>query len=158
MKRIVLFLGTNLAVLAVLSVVMQILGVDGLLEQNGLNSGGLLVMAAIMGFGGAFISLAISKWMAKRTMGLHVIVLPRNPQEIWLVDTIRRQAQAAGIGMPEVGIFESPDMNAFTTGARRDAALVAVSSGLLNVMSQREAEAVLGHEITHIANGDMVTW
>jgi heat shock protein HtpX len=157
MKRLILFLATNIAILAVLSIVMQLLGVDRMLAQNGQSPMGLFIMAAVFGFGGSFISLAISKWMAKRAMGVHVIEQPRNPQEAWLVETVRRQAQAAGIGMPEVGIFESADMNAFATGPRRNAALVAVSSGLLNGMSQREAEAVLGHEITHVANGDMVT-
>jgi len=157
MQRIVLFLGTNLAILGVLFVVMQVFGVDQALEQRGQSVVGLLTMATILGFGGAFVSLLISKWMAKRTMGVHLIELPRNPQEIWLVDTVRRQAKAAGIGMPEVGIFESPHMNAFATGPRRNSSLVAVSSTLLNVMSPREAEAVLAHEISHIANGDMVT-
>jgi heat shock protein HtpX len=157
MKRILLFVATNIAILAVLSLVMQVLGVDRMLAEQGQNYVGLLIMAAIFGFGGSFISLAISKWMAKRAMGVHVIVKPRNSQETWLMETVGRQSQAAGIAMPEVGIFESSDMNAFATGARRNAALVAVSSGLLNGMSQREAEAVLGHEITHIANGDMVT-
>jgi len=157
MKRIVLFLATNLAVLLVLSVVMQVLGVDRMLAQNGQNPVALLIMAAIFGFGGAFISLAMSKWMAKRSMGVYVVQQPRNSTEAWLLETVRRQSEAAGIKMPEVGIFESPDMNAFATGARRNAALVAVSTGLLNGMSQREAEAVLGHEISHVANGDMVT-
>jgi heat shock protein HtpX len=157
MKRIFLFLATNIAVLAVLSVVMRILGVDQMLTQNGQDPVALLIMAAIFGFGGSFISLLISKWMAKRAMGVQVIEQPRNAQEAWLVETVRRQAEAAGIKMPEVGIFDSPDMNAFATGARRNAALVAVSSGLLNGMSQREAEAVLGHEVSHVANGDMVT-
>jgi heat shock protein HtpX len=157
MKRIVLFLATNLAVLMVLGVVMQLLGVDRMLAQQGQNYLGLLIMAAIFGFGGSFISLAMSKWMAKRSMGVYVIEQPRNAKETWLLETVRRQADAAGIKMPEVGIFESPDMNAFATGARRNAALVAVSTGLLNQMSQREAEAVLGHEVSHVANGDMVT-
>jgi heat shock protein HtpX len=157
MKRIILFLATNIAILAVLSVVMQIFGIDRMLAQQGQNYIGLLIMAAIFGFGGSFISLAISKWMAKRAMGVRVIDQPGTAQEAWLVETVRRQAQKAGIGMPEVGIFESADMNAFATGARRDAALVAVSTGLLNGMSQREAEAVLGHEVSHVANGDMVT-
>ncbi len=157
MKRIVLFLATNIAILAVLSVVMELLGVDRMLAARGQSSLGLLIMAAIFGFGGSFISLALSKWMAKRAMGVHVIDQPRNTQEAWLIETVRRQAQVVGIRMPEVGIFESPDMNAFATGARRNAALVAVSSGLLNTMSQREAEAVLGHEMSHVANGDMVT-
>lgn len=157
MKRIVLFLATNIAVLIVLGVVMQILGIDRMLAENGQNPVALLVMAAIFGFGGAFISLAMSKWMAKRSMGVYVVQQPRNSTEAWLLETVRRQADAAGIKMPEVGIFESPDMNAFATGARRNAALVAVSTGLLNGMSQREAEAVLGHEVSHVANGDMVT-
>jgi heat shock protein HtpX len=157
MKRIFLFLATNIAVLAVLSVVMRILGVDQLLAQNGQDPAALLVMAAIFGFGGSFISLLLSKWMAKRAMGVQVIEQPRNAQEAWLVETVRQQAEAAGITMPEVGIFNSPDMNAFATGARRNAALVAVSTGLLSGMSQHEAEAVLGHEISHVANGDMVT-
>ncbi len=157
MKRIVLFLATNIAILAVLSIVMQVFGIDRLLAEQGQHYGGLLIMATIFGFGGSFISLAISKWMAKRSMGVVVIDRPRNAREAWLLETVRRQAQEAGIGMPEVGIFESSDMNAFATGARRDAALVAVSSGLLNGMSQQEAEAVLGHEVSHVANGDMVT-
>jgi len=157
MKRIFLFLATNLAVLVVLSLVMQVFGIDRMLEQQGQSPVGLLIMASVFGFGGAFVSLAMSKWLAKRAMGVHVIEQPRNSQEAWLVETVRRLSQAAGIGMPEVGIFESPDMNAFATGARRNAALVVVSSGLLNSMSQREAEAVLGHEITHVSNGDMVT-
>ena len=157
MKRIVLFLATNIAVLLVLGVVMQILGVDRMLAENGQDWRALLIMAAVFGFGGAFISLALSKWMAKRAMGVYVIQQPRNSNEAWLLETVRRQSEAAGIKMPEVGIFDSPDMNAFATGARRNAALVAVSTGLLNGMSQREAEAVLGHEVSHVANGDMVT-
>jgi heat shock protein HtpX len=157
MKRILLFLATNLAIVVVLSIVAQILGVDRYLAANGGNLGGLLVFAALFGFGGAFISLAISKWMAKRSMGVRVIDQPQSSTERWLVDTVRRQAKAAGIGMPEVGIFESPEPNAFATGARRDSALVAVSTGLLQRMTQNEAEAVLGHEISHVANGDMVT-
>jgi heat shock protein HtpX len=157
MKRIFLFLATNIAVLAVLSIVMQVFGIDRMLAEQGQDYRGLLIMAAVFGFGGAFISLAMSKWMAKKSMGVYVIEQPRNSDEAWLVETVRRQAQEAGIGMPEVGVFESPDMNAFATGARRDAALVAVSTGLLRGMSQKEAEAVLGHEVSHVANGDMVT-
>ncbi|HTE40276.1 MAG TPA: protease HtpX [Steroidobacteraceae bacterium] len=157
MKRIFLFATTNIAVLVVMSVVMKAFGIDDMLARNGQDPIALLIMAAIMGFGGSFISLATSKWMAKRSMGVYVITEPRNTKEIWLLNTVKRQADAAGITMPEVGIFESPDMNAFATGARRNAALVAVSTGLLNVMSEREAEAVLGHEISHVANGDMVT-
>jgi len=157
MKRVVLFLATNLAIIVVLSIVVQVLGLDRYLYAQGGSLGGLLAFAAVFGFGGAFISLAISKWMAKRSMGVQVIEQPRNSTEQWLVETVRRQAQAAGIGMPEVGIFNSPEPNAFATGARRDSALVAVSSGLLQRMNQNEAEAVLAHEISHVANGDMVT-
>jgi heat shock protein HtpX len=157
MKRIVLFLATNFAILLVLSVVARLLGLDAYLSAQGGSMGGLLAFAAVFGFGGSFISLAISKWMAKRTMGVQVIEQPRNEAERWLVNTVRNLAQNAGIGMPEVGIFESPDPNAFATGPRRDNALVAVSTGLLQRMDQREIEAVLGHEVSHVANGDMVT-
>jgi heat shock protein HtpX len=157
MKRVMLFLATNLAIVFVLSIVAQLLGVDRYLAAQGAQLSQLLVVAALFGFGGAFISLAISKWMAKRSMGVQVIEQPRTPTEQWLISTVRRQAQAAGIGMPEVGIFNSPEPNAFATGARRDAALVAVSTGLLERMNQNEVEAVLGHEISHVANGDMVT-
>jgi heat shock protein HtpX len=157
MKRVLLFLATNLAILVVLSIVCQILGIDRYLALRGGNLGGLLIFAAVFGFGGAFISLAISKWMAKRAMGVQVIEQPRTATESWLVDTVRRQAQAAGIGMPEVGIFESPEPNAFATGPNRNNALVAVSTGLLQRMNQNEVEAVLGHEVSHVANGDMVT-
>jgi len=157
MKRIVLFLATNLAIMLVLSVVVQVFGLDRYLTAQGFNLGGLLAFAAVFGFGGAFISLAISKWMAKRAMGVRVIDQPRTESERWLVETVRRQAQVRGIGMPEVGIFESPEPNAFATGARKDAALVAVSSGLLQRMENKEVEAVLAHEISHVANGDMVT-
>ncbi len=157
MKRIFLFIVTNLAVLALLSLVLfvlqQVFGVH--LSQGGL--GGLLVFSALFGFGGALISLAISKWIAKRTMGVRVIAQPRTETESWLVHTVERLAAAAHIGMPEVGIFDAEEMNAFATGARRDAALVAVSSGLLRGMSRSQIEAVLGHEISHVANGDMVT-
>ena len=157
MKRILLFLATNLAILVVLSVVVQVLGLDRYLAQQGGSLGGLLMFAAVFGFGGAFISLAISKWMAKRAMGVQVIEQPRTATERWLVETVRRHAQAAGIGMPEVGVFDSPEPNAFATGASRNKALVAVSSGLLQRMNQNEVDAVLGHEISHVANGDMVT-
>lgn len=157
MKRILLFLATNLAIIVVLSIVVQVLGLDRYLAAQGGSYGGLLAFAAVFGFGGAFISLAISKWMAKRAMGVRVIEQPRNASEQWLLSTVRAQAQAAGIGMPEVGIFDSPQPNAFATGPRRDSALVAVSTGLLQRMNQKEAEAVLGHEISHVANGDMVT-
>jgi len=158
MKRIFLLVVTNFAVLAVLSVTMQLLGVDRMLEQDtGLNLQGLLLMAAIFGFGGSFISLAISKWMAKMATGAQVIEVPSNTTERWLVDTVKRQAEKAGIGMPDVAIYDAPEINAFATGWNRNDALVAVSSGLLQNMTREEAEAVLGHEISHVANGDMVT-
>ncbi len=157
MKRIVLFILTNLAVLLVLSVVAQVTGLDHWLAARGGDLTGLLVMAALFGFGGALISLAMSKWMAKRAMGVQVIDKPANPEQEWLVNTVRALAAQARIGMPEVGVFDHPQPNAFATGARRNAALVAVSSGLLRSMSRSEVEAVLGHEITHVANGDMVT-
>jgi len=157
MKRIVLFLATNLAILLVLSITARLLGVDRFLTANGLNMGMLLAFAAVIGFGGSFISLAISKWMAKMSTGARVIEQPRNASEQWLVETVRRQAQQAGIGMPEVAIYDAPDMNAFATGMSRNNSLVAVSSGLLHNMSADEVEAVLAHEISHVANGDMVT-
>jgi heat shock protein HtpX len=159
MKRILLFIATNLAIVFVLSIVLHLLGVDRILDQQGtnLNINALLVFSFVFGMGGSFISLAMSKWTAKRFTGAQVIDRPASERERWLVETVQRQARAAGIGMPEVAIYESPDVNAFATGMRRDAALVAVSSGLLQTMSHEEAEAVLGHEITHVANGDMVT-
>ena len=159
MKRVFLFLATNLAIIAVLSITLRLLGVDRILDQQGvgLDLNALLIFAAVFGFGGSFISLAISKWTAKRFTGARVIEQPRNSQEQWLVSTVQRQAQAAGIGMPEVAIYDAPDVNAFATGMSRNNALVAVSTGLLNSMTQDEAEAVLGHEISHVANGDMVT-
>ena len=157
MKRIVLFLATNLAIVLVLSVSMRVLGVEPYLEQQGLNLNALLIFAAIMGFGGAFISLAISKWAAKKSVGAQIIEQPRSAEERWLVDTVARQAKAAGIGMPEVAIWDSPEVNAFATGMSRNKALVAVSTGLLRQLRREEAEAVLGHEVAHIANGDMVT-
>ena len=158
MKRIFLFLVTNLAIVFVLNIVLHLLGVDRIETANGgLDINSLLVFSAVFGFGGALISLAISKWSAKRMMGVEVITQPRTPREIWLVNTVQRCAKEAGIGMPEVGIFDSPEMNAFATGASRNNALVAVSTGLLNSMSQAEAEAVIGHEVSHVANGDMVT-
>lgn len=159
MSRIFLFLATNAAVLVLISIVFQVLGIEGLLMENGvdLNLTALLVMSAVIGFGGSFISLALSKFMAKKAMGVKVIEKPANRTEQWLVDTVRRQAQQAGIGMPEVGIFNSPDPNAFATGMKRNDALVAVSAGLLQHMNADEVEAVLGHEISHVANGDMVT-
>ncbi|HEY7377608.1 MAG TPA: protease HtpX [Steroidobacteraceae bacterium] len=157
MKRIFLFLATNLAVMVLLTIVVHALGLDRYLNAQGYNLGGLLAFAAVFGFGGAFISLAMSKWTAKRLMGVQVIAQPRTADESWLINTVKQHADRAGIGMPEVGVFDSPEMNAFATGARRDSALVAVSTGLLNGMQRQEAEAVLGHEITHVANGDMVT-
>lgn len=157
MKRIFLFLATNIAIMLVLSVTMRLLGVEPYLNANGLNLGSLLIFAAVMGMGGSFISLAISKWMAKKSVGAVVIETPANEAERWLVDTVRRQAQQAGIGMPEVAIYNSPDVNAFATGMNKNNALVAVSTGLLQSMSRDEAEAVLGHEVSHVANGDMVT-
>jgi len=158
MKRIFLLIVTNFAVLAVLSVSMQLLGIDRMLAQDaGLNLQGLLMMAAIFGFGGSFISLLISKWMAKMATGAKVIEVPANTTERWLVDTVKSQADKAGIGMPEVAIYDAPEINAFATGWNKNSALVAVSSGLLQNMTQDEAEAVLGHEISHVANGDMVT-
>jgi heat shock protein HtpX len=157
MKRIFLFLATNLAVLALLSLVIFIVERVFGVQLTGGGLGGLLVFAAICGFGGALISLALSKWTAKRMMGVRVITAPQSDAESWLVGTVRRLAHQARIGMPEVGIFGADDMNAFATGARRNAALVAVSSGLLRSMSRSQIEAVLGHEITHVANGDMVT-
>jgi len=157
-KRLTLLIITNFAIIALLSFTMQLLGIDRMLaQQSGLNLQGLLLFAALFGFGGAFISLLISKWMAKMSTGATVITVPANPTEQWLVDTVRRQATQAGIGMPEVAIYDAPDINAFATGWNRDDSLVAVSSGLLNNMTQEEAEAVLGHEISHVANGDMVT-
>ena len=159
MMRILLFLATNAAVLVLISVVFQVLGIEGILAENGvdLNLQALLVMSAVIGFGGSFISLAMSKFMAKRSMGVQVIERPSSRTEQWLVDTVQRQARQAGIGMPEVGIFNAPEPNAFATGMSRNKALVAVSSGLLANMSSDEVEAVLGHEVTHVANGDMVT-
>jgi heat shock protein HtpX len=157
MKRIVYFLVTNLAIVLVLSITMRILGVEPYLNANGLDLGNLLAFAAIMGFGGAFISLAMSKWSAKRMSGAVVIQEPQTLTEIWLMKTVRVQAEIAGIKMPEVAVFDSPEVNAFATGMTKNSALVAVSSGLLNAMSKDEAEAVLAHEVSHIANGDMVT-
>ena len=159
MMRIMLFLATNAAILVVISIVFQIFGIEGILQENNvdLNLQALLVMSAVIGFGGSFISLAMSKMMAKRAMGVHVIERPGNQTEQWLVETVRRQAQEAGIGMPEVGIFNAPEPNAFATGMSRNNALVAVSAGLLQNMNADEVEAVLGHEISHVKNGDMVT-
>lgn len=157
MKRILLFLATNLAIVLVLSVTMRLLGVEPYLNAGGLNLGSLLIFAAVMGFGGSLISLSISKWTAKMSVGAQVIESPQNAEERWLVETIARQAQAAGIAMPEVAIYDAPDVNAFATGPSRNNSLVAVSTGLLRQMTREEAEAVLGHEVSHVANGDMVT-
>ncbi len=157
MKRVLLFLGTNLAIVMVLSVSMRLLGVEPYLNANGLNLSSLLIFAAVMGFGGSFISLAISKWSAKQAMGVRVIESPANSTEFWLVETVRKFAGEAGIRMPEVGIYEAPEVNAFATGMSRNSSLIAVSTGLLRQMSRNEAEAVLGHEVAHAANGDMVT-
>ena len=157
MKRIALFLATNLAIVLVLSVTMRLLGVEPYLNANGLNLTSLLIFAAVMGFGGSFISLAISKWSVKRSMGVHVIDAPSNSTEVWLMETIRKYSAEAGIKMPEVGIFDSPEVNAFATGMSKNSSLIAVSTGLLQQMTRKEAEAVLGHEVSHAANGDMVT-
>ena len=157
MKRIVLFLATNFAIVLVLSATMRLLGVEPYLTAQGLNLTSLLIFAAVMGFGGSFISLAISKWTAKRAMGVRVIESPANATEAWLVDTIRKYAGEAGIKMPEVGIYDAPDVNAFATGMSKHSSLIAVSTGLLRQMTRAEAEAVLGHEVAHAANGDMVT-
>jgi heat shock protein HtpX len=159
MKRIFLLVATNVAILLVLSVTLRLFGVDRILDEQGvgLDLNALLIFSAVLGFSGSLISLALSKFIAKRMMGVRVIDQPRDANEAWLVETVRRQAAAAGIGMPEVGVFDAPDMNAFATGPRKNNALVAVSTGLLRGMSRREAEAVLGHEVSHVANGDMVT-
>ncbi len=155
MKRVFLFLITNLAVMLVLSIVLSVL--SSVLGVNRQGMGGLLLLAAVFGFGGSIISLLMSKWMAKRSYGVQVIEQPRSEVEYWLFNTVQRQAQQAGIGMPEVGIYDAAEMNAFATGPNRNNALVAVSSGLLYNMSRDEAEAVLAHEVSHVANGDMVT-
>ena len=159
MFRIALFLGTNLAILMLISVTFRLLGIEGLLMENGvdLNLNALLVYSAVIGFSGSFISLFLSKWMAKRSMGVQVIEQPGNEVERWLMDTVSMQAQASGIGMPEVGIFNSPSPNAFATGWNKNSALVAVSTGLMQQMNRDEVEAVLAHEVSHVANGDMVT-
>ena len=157
MKRILLFVLTNVAVLLVLSIVAHLLGVDTYLQAHGSSFGGLLVWAALFGFGGAFISLAMSKMQAKMFMGVQVIGQSADPTEQWLLSVIEHHARAVGVGMPEVGIFNSPEPNAFATGASRNSALVAVSTGLLQRMNRQQIEAVLGHEMTHVANGDMVT-
>jgi len=159
MNRIFLFLATNMAVMALIGIVFQLFGIQGLLAQNGvdLNLTAVMIMSMVVGFSGSVISLFMSKSMAKRSMGVNVIGQPANNAERWLMETVYRQADQAGIGRPEVGIFDSPQPNAFATGANRNAALVAVSTGLLNTMTQDEVEAVLGHEVSHVANGDMIT-
>jgi heat shock protein HtpX len=159
MKRILLFVATNVAVLVVLSVVMSLLGIESILNEQGtdLDLQALLVFSAVIGFAGSFISLAMSKWIAKKSTGARVIETPRNATESWLLNTVQRQAREAGIGCPEVAVYDSPDVNAFATGANRNKALVAVSTGLLSELGEREVEAVLGHEVSHVANGDMVT-
>jgi heat shock protein HtpX len=159
MMRIFLFLATNAAILVVISIVFQVFGIEGILNESGtaLDLQALLLMSAVIGFAGSFISLAMSKWSAKRAMGVRVIGEPSGDIERWLISTVTRQAQVAGIGMPEVGVFDSPEPNAFATGINRNNALVAVSTGLLQTMQPDEVEAVLGHEISHVANGDMVT-
>jgi len=159
MKRVLLFVATNIAVLVVLSIVLSLLGVDSILDKSGsnLDMRALLIFAAVLGMGGSFISLLISKWMAKRATGARTIDQASNQTEAWLLETVGHQARAAGIGMPEVAIFPADAPNAFATGARRNASLVAVSTGLLSGMRRQEVEAVLGHEISHIANGDMIT-
>jgi heat shock protein HtpX len=159
MKRIMLFLLTNIAIMVVLSITLRILGVDSILAENGsdLNIQALIILSGVIGFGGSFISLLISKWMAKRMTGAVVITNPSSNVEKWLLSTVEKQSKIVGIKMPEVAIFPSPAMNAFATGASKNKALVAVSQGLLDSMSQGEIEAVLGHEVSHVANGDMVT-
>jgi len=157
MLRVLLLIVTNFAVLLLATVTLNLLGIGPWLTANGIEYGPLLAFGAVLGFGGALFSLAISKWVAKRTMGVQVIEQPRTETEAWLVNTVRRQAGAAGLGMPEVGIFDSPEPNAFATGPSRNHALVAVSTGLLQRMTREQAEAVMGHELTHVANGDMVT-
>ena len=158
-KRVALFVATNLAVVLVLSIVLRLLGVDQILDESGagINYEALLILSVVIGFGGSFISLAMSKWMAKRSTGAHVIDTPANSAESWLLATVERLARDAGIEPPEVAVYDSPDMNAFATGARRNSALVAVSTGLLQGMRKDEVEGVLAHEISHVANGDMIT-
>ncbi len=157
MKRILLFLLTNMAIMAVLFLICSVLGVDHNLTRHGLNMPMLLAFSAVMGMGGSFISLLMSKWIARMSTGAQVITQPRSAAEAWLLATVEREARAAGIGVPEVAVYDAPEPNAFATGASRNKALVAVSTGLLQSMKQEEIEAVLGHEISHVANGDMVT-
>ncbi len=155
MTRVLLFVGTNIAIIAMLSIVMSIIGPAFGIHPRSMT--GLLIMASIIGFAGSFISLAMSKWMALRSTGAQIIKDARTPEERWVVDTVRRQAQAAGIGMPDVAIYDAPELNAFATGMNKNNALVAVSTGLLRGMTRDEVEAVLAHEVSHVANGDMVT-
>jgi heat shock protein HtpX len=157
MKRIAMFLITNIAVMVVLGIVLRLFGLDQYAAQSGVSFGGLLAFSAVIGFGGSIISLLLSKTMAKMSTGAQVIAQPSNEAEAWLVETVRRLAQKAGIGMPEVAIYDAPEINAFATGWNKNSALIAVSTGLLQNMTQDEAEAVLGHEVSHVANGDMVT-
>lgn len=159
MQRILLFVVTNAGILFLISIVFNVLGLDGVLQSNGvdLDLGALLVLSAVIGFAGSFMSLAMSKWSAKRATGARVIEQPSNDMERWLVNTVTRQSEAAGITTPEIAIYDAPDVNAFATGARRNSSLVAVSTGLLQNMTRDEAEAVLAHEVSHVANGDMVT-
>lgn len=157
MKRILLFLATNIAVMVVLSIVVRILGVDQYLSASGINYLSLLIFAAVIGFGGSFISLAMSKWIAKWSTGAQVITQPRSETEIWLVNTVKKQASMAGIDMPDVAVYDSDSPNAFATGMNKNSALVAVSTGLLHAMNRAEVEAVLAHEISHVSNGDMIT-
>lgn len=159
MSRIFLFLGTNIAILVVLSVTMRLLGIEGILDEQGVNLdlNSLLIFSAVIGFGGSFISLAISKWSAKRMTGAKIIEQPKNDVESWLFSTVKRYSDQAGIKTPQVAIYDSPDINAFATGATRNSSMVAVSTGLLRSMAREEAEAVIGHEVSHVANGDMVT-
>ena len=159
MNRIFLFLATNLAIVVVLGIVMEVFGISGILDEQGIgiNVNALLIISAVVGMSGSFISLAMSKWMAVRSVGAQVIKQPGNATESWILETVSRQAQQAGIGMPDVAVYQSPDINAFATGINKNNALVAVSTGLLQQMDRDQAEAVLGHEISHVANGDMVT-
>ena len=156
-KRIFLFLITNLAIVFILSIILTLFGVGPMLTEQGIDMTSLIIFAAVFGFGGSLISLAISKWTAKRLTGARVITSPTNEVEVWLLEVVRRQAAQAGIDTPEVAIYEAPDVNAFATGMRRNSALVAVSTGLLRAMDRNEAEAVLAHEISHVVNGDMIT-
>lgn len=157
MKRVLLFVATNMAILAVITVVMRLLGLDNTMSANGINYTSLAVFSLLWGSIGSFISLAMSKWMAKKAIGVQVIETPSNATEQWLIDTVRQQAESANIGMPEVGIFNSASPNAFATGMSKNNSLVAVSTGLMQNMKRDEVEAVLGHEVAHVANGDMVT-